>query len=378
MTDDFRFELLGSDPGGAARRGRIHTRHGTVETPVFMPVGTQGTVKGVSPAQLEDLGAEIILGNTYHLYLRPGMEVIEAHGGLHSMAGWDRPILTDSGGYQVFSLRDISTIKEEGVTFRSHVDGSKHLLTPEKAIAIQETLGSDIMMVLDECPPGDASGADVAAAVERTTRWARRCVDARERYDGALFGIVQGGTDPTLRRRSAEDLMDLPFEGYAIGGVSVGEDRALVRETVSVTAALLPEDLPRYLKGVGTPEDLLQCIDSGVDMFDCVLPTRHARNGRLLTPDGDINIRNAIHRLDTGPVVSGCSCYTCENFSRAYLRHLDRSHEILGSTLGSIHNLHMLLDLVRQARHQIEGGTFTLWATDLLARRRTGRARAHD
>ncbi|MEC9071755.1 MAG: tRNA guanosine(34) transglycosylase Tgt, partial [Myxococcota bacterium] len=349
MSESFRFEVLTTDPGCDARRGTVHTVHGTVQTPVFMPVGTQGTVKGVTPAQLTELGAQIILGNTYHLYLRPGMEVVGAHGGLHNMAGWDRPILTDSGGYQVFSLRDISTIKEEGVTFRSHVDGSRHLLTPEKAILIQETLGSDIMMVLDECPPGDAGPREVAAAVERTTRWARRCVEARERYDGALFGIVQGGSDAELRRRSAKALLELPFEGYAIGGVSVGEDRALLGQTVSVTAALLPPERPRYLMGVGTPEDLLQCVHAGVDMFDCVLPTRHARNGRLMTPDGDLNIRNATHRMDTRPIVEGCACYTCQNFSRAYLRHLDRSHEILSSTLGSLHNLHVLLDLMGQA-----------------------------
>ena len=366
----FGFELLTTDAGGtAARRGRMTTAHGAVETPVFMPVGTQGTVKGLTPLQLEALGAEIILGNTYHLYLRPGMEVVEQLGGLHTMAAWDRPILTDSGGFQVFSLRERSTISEEGVLFRSHLDGSKHLLTPEKAIAIQETLGSDIMMVFDECPPATADARANAAAVDRTTRWARRCVDARTREDNALFGIIQGGFDPAERRRSAEALLALPFEGYAIGGLSIGEGREITREMVTLSAALLPEDRPRYLMGVGTPEDLLHSVGAGVDMFDCVLPTRNARNARLFTATGDINLRNAVYRSDDGPIDPGCTCYTCERFSRGYLRHLDRSKELLFSTLASIHNLHVLIDLMRTARERISDGTYGEWRDEVLTRR---------
>lgn len=368
----FGFELLGTDSGGtAARRGRITTTHGVVETPVFMPVGTQGTVKGLTPAQLEELGAQIILGNTYHLYLRPGMEVVGHLGGLHPMAGWDRPILTDSGGFQVFSLRDRSKISEDGVVFRSHHDGSEHLLTPEKAVQIQETLGSDIMMVFDECPPASADKGAVARAVDRTTRWAARCVAARTREDNALFGIVQGGFDPDERRRSAEALLAMPFEGYAIGGLSIGEGRDITREMVTVTAAMLPADKPRYLMGVGTPEDLLHSVGAGVDMFDCVLPTRNARNARLFTTTGDINLRNSTFRTDERPIEEGCGCYTCSRFSRAYLRHLDRSKEILFSTLASIHNLHVVIDLMRTARQRIEDGTFDSWRQEVLARRGT-------
>ena len=367
----FGFELLKTDKETAARHGRFSTTHGVVETPVFMPVGTQGTVKGLTPLQLEALGAEIILGNTYHLYLRPGTEVVEHLGGLHKMAGWDRPILTDSGGVQVFSLRDTSTISEEGVLFRSHLDGSKHMLTPEKAVAIQETLGSDIMMAFDECPPAEADARGIAESVDRTTRWAKRCVEARTRFDGALFGIIQGGFDPAQRRRSAEALLELPFEGYAIGGLSIGEERGITRDMVTVSAALLPEDKPRYLMGIGTPEDLLHAVGAGVDMFDCVLPTRNARNARLFTSAGHINLRNSQYKLDERPIEPGCTCYTCQNFSRAYLRHLDRSKEILFSTLASIHNLHVLIDLMRTARAQIAAGTFAQWRDAQLAKGKT-------
>jgi len=368
----FGFELLGTDSGGtAARLGRISTAHGAIDTPVFMPVGTQGTVKGLTPRQLEELGAQIILGNTYHLYLRPGMDVVERLGGLHAMAGWDRPMLTDSGGFQVFSLRDRAKISDEGVLFRSHLDGSEHLLTPEKAVQIQETLGADIMMAFDECPPASADPRAVADAVDRTTRWARRCLEARTRTGGALFGIVQGGFDVAQRARSAEALLALPFEGYAIGGLSIGEGRDITREMVSVAAAMLPPDKPRYLMGIGTPEDLLHSVGAGVDMFDCVLPTRNARNARLFTSTGDINLRNSAFRLDERPVEPGCACYTCGRFSRAYLRHLDKSKEILSATLASIHNLHVLIDLMRTARARIADGTFQDWRESVLARRET-------
>ncbi|MGB0590401.1 MAG: tRNA guanosine(34) transglycosylase Tgt [Myxococcota bacterium] len=367
----FGFELLEVDSGPTrARRGRITTAHGAIETPVFMPVGTQGTVKSLTPQHLIDMGAEIILGNTYHLYLRPGMDVVAHLGGLHAMSGWHGPILTDSGGFQVFSLRDSSTISEEGVLFRSHLDGSKHLLTPEKAVSIQETLGSDIMMAFDECPPAEATAQGIRDAVDRTTRWAKRCIDSRTREDNALFGIIQGGFDPGERARSAEALLALPFEGYAIGGLSIGEGRDITREMVTVSAQLLPSDKPRYLMGVGTPEDLLHSVGAGVDMFDCVLPTRNARNAKLFTSQGDINIRNATFRMDERPVEPGCTCYTCTNFSRAYLRHLDRSKEILFATLASIHNLHVLIDMMRTARARISDGTFQNWRTEVLDRRR--------
>ena len=374
MTAGFEFELLGTDPSEAtaARRGVMRTAHGDVQTPVFMPVGTLGTVKGVTPAQLHELSVEILLGNTYHLYLRPGMEVVERVGGLHRMMAWDGPILTDSGGFQVFSLRDRSKIAEDGVTFRSHIDGSKHLLTPEKAVAIQETLGSDIMMAFDHCPPASATPRAMLAALDRTTRWARRCVDARRRDDNALFGIVQGGFDTDLRRRSAAALVGLPFEGFALGGLSVGESREITHQMIGASAPLLPADKPRYLMGVGTPEDLLVGVSLGIDMFDCVLPTRHARNAKIMTPTGNDNLRNARWRLDTGPLVEGCACYTCTHFSRAYLRHLERAREILFSTLASIHNLHFLLDLMRQARVEVEAGQFDEWHQGVLARRATG------
>jgi len=368
----FRFTLHGDDRSTSARLGRIETAHGPVETPVFMPVGTLGTVKGLTPAQLEEIGAEIILGNTYHLYLRPGMEVVEALGGLHRMAAWNHPILTDSGGFQVFSLRHRARIEEHGVTFASHIDGSPHLLTPEDAIRIQETLGSDIMMAFDECPPAGASPGHVYRAMERTTRWARRCIDARTREDNALFGIVQGGVDAELRRLSAAALTELPFEGFALGGLSVGEAREATWDSVAAAAPLLPTDKPRYLMGVGTPEDLLVCIGHGVDMFDCVLPTRHARNARLMTPDGDFNLRNARYRLDDRPVHDGCDCYTCTHFSRGYLRHLHKANEVLFNTLASLHNVRYLIALVHGAREAIAAGTYADYQRELLARRAAG------
>jgi len=366
------FEVLDLDSDTRARRGRLHTAHGTVETPVFMPVGTQGTVKGVTPAQLYELGVEILLGNTYHLYLRPGTEVIEKLGGLHKMMGWDRAILTDSGGFQVFSLRGLSKIEEQGVTFASHLDGSRQLLTAEKSIAIQEILGSDVVMAFDHCPPGGASATEVRAAMERTSRWARRSIEARTRADYQIFGIVQGGIDLTLRKAALEDLASLPFDGYALGGLSVGESREATWSTIGAIAPLMPTGKARYLMGVGTPEDLLISVGHGIDMFDCVLPTRNARNGRLLTAEGAMNIRNLQHRLDDRPIEAGCVCYTCRNFSRGYLRHLSRANEILFSTLASLHNLHHLLDLMRAARAALAAGTFATFQADELARRASG------
>ena len=365
----FGFEVLAEDGASRARRGQITTVRGSIQTPVFMPVGTQGTVKGVDPMTLEAMGAEIILGNTYHLSLRPGIEVVQALGGLHRVMGWSGPILTDSGGFQVFSLRESSKLTEEGVTFASHLDGSKHTLTPERAVELQERLGSDIMMAFDHCPPAGLPHKAHLEALERTTRWARRCVEARTREDNALFGIVQGGMDLDLRARSAKELLELPFEGYAIGGLSVGESRQEMVRTMEATTPLLPEDKPRYLMGVGTPEDLLVSVAAGVDMFDCVLPTRNARNGRVLTSRGDLNIRNARHRLDDQPLDPHCGCSTCARFSRGTLRHLEKAKEILAAMLISTHNLHYLIDLMAQARAHIQAGTYAQWYPEILAHR---------
>lgn len=364
------FDLLTTDASmPTARRGRVRTTHGTIETPVFMPVGTQGTVKALTPQHLHDLGAEIILGNTYHLFLRPGLEVVEALGGLHKMMNWDRAILTDSGGFQVFSLRDLSKIDEDGVTFASHIDGSRHRLTPEVSIHIQEVLGSDIMMAFDECPPAGATDKHVRRAMERTERWARRCIEARRREGNQLFGIIQGGVDPELRRISLKAIGALPFDGFALGGLSVGESREATWATVRDIAPLMPSERARYLMGVGTPEDLLICVGAGIDMFDCVLPTRNARNGRLFHRRGDINIRNLKHRLEDLPIEEGCPCYTCNHFSRGYLRHLSRANEILFSTLASIHNLHHLTHLMAEIRSHIEAGTFRAFQSEALTLR---------
>ena len=365
----FSFTVTHRD--GAARRGVLVTPHGPVDTPVFMPVGTQGTVKGMTPRDLEDVGASIILGNTYHLSLRPGDELIARHGGLHAFMGWSRPILTDSGGYQVFSLAARRTVDETGVRFRSHLDGSAHELTPERAVDIQARLGSDIAMVLDECPALPAPDELLAASVDLTARWAAR---SRTRFlelrDGAArdvtitnpgqaqFGIVQGGTSPELRARSAERTVAIGFEGYAIGGLSVGEGADDMYRTVEVTAPLLPDDRPRYLMGVGTPLDLVEAVARGVDLFDCVMPTRHARNGQLFTREGPINIKNAQFADDGAPADSGCRCYTCRCFSRAYLRHLFLAGEMLGSTLNTLHNLYFYLDTMRGIRDAIAFGTF--------------------
>ena len=346
------FNITARDPGTAARTGTITTEHGAIPTPAFMPVGTAATVKGVWPGQLRDMGYGCVLSNTYHLYLRPGHERIRKLGGLHRFMGWDRALLTDSGGYQVFSLSSLRKVADEAVTFRSHIDGSLHVISPEQAIAVQEALGSDIRMVLDECVEYPAGRREVEEAVRRTTIWARRGLAASRREEGGVFGIVQGGMFPDLRKRSAEEVCSLEFPGYAIGGVSVGEGQELQREVVALAAPLLPPDKPRYLMGVGTPSDILFAVSRGVDLFDCVLPTRNARNGMLFTSAGPIAIKQARYAEDPAPPDGECECPTCRSFSRAYLRHLYLQREILSSMLLTVHNLHFYarwMDRIRQA-----------------------------
>lgn len=351
----FRFELTATD--GAARRGVLHTPHGPIATPCFAPVGTQATVKTLTPHDLEALDVHLILSNTYHLYLRPGAETIARLGGLHRFMGWDRPILTDSGGFQIFSLSHLRRVDADGVTFRSHIDGSEHRFTPERAVAVQELLGADIIMCLDECPdPLDRRYNE--EALQRTHAWAERCRAAQARRDQALFGIVQGGVFPDLRAQSAQVLRGLDFLGYAIGGLSVGETKEQMYAMLDVVTPLLPTDRPRYLMGVGTPEDILEAVARGVDLFDCVLPTRVARNGGLLTRQGRLNLRNARYAEDPGPVEAGCTCYTCQHFSRAYLRHLFKAGEVLALRLATVHNLHFMLRLMDDVRVHIQGGTF--------------------
>jgi queuine tRNA-ribosyltransferase len=363
------FELLNCD--GLARRGRLTTPHGVVDTPVFMPVGTQGAVKAMTSRDLEDVGATIILGNTYHLHLRPGDALIARRGGLHKFMGWDKPMLTDSGGYQVFSLAGRRKVDEGGVQFRSHLDGASYMLSPEIAVDIQARLGSDIAMVLDECPALPASDAALAASVELTARWAARCrarmlqlrsdppADVTVSNKGQVqFGIVQGGTSPELRRLSAERTLAIGFEGYALGGLSVGETPEQMYDTVELTAPLLPVERPRYLMGVGTPADLVEGVARGIDMFDCVMPTRNARNGQLFTSEGVLNIKNARFAEDDAPLDPACGCYTCRQFSRAYLRHLFLAGEIVASTLNTLHNLYFYLDTMKRIRDAIAFGTF--------------------
>ena len=365
------FELLRSE--GQARRGRLRLTHGVVETPVFMPVGTYGTVKGVLPASLETMGAQIILGNTFHLWLRPGVEVLTHFGGLHKFEGWSRPILTDSGGFQVWSLANADgsgrKISEEGVRFASPVNGDKLLLTPEVSMQIQRALNSDIVMQFDECTPYQTAGrltteAEARASMELSLRWAARCRAEFERLENpnALFGIVQGGMFENLREESAAALAAMDFPGYAIGGVSVGEPKAEMQRIVAHTPLRLPPTKPRYLMGVGTPEDLVEGVAAGVDMFDCVMPTRNARNGHLFTRFGDLKIRNARHRVDERPLDETCGCHTCAHFSRAYLHHLDRCGEMLGPMLASIHNLHYYLNLMREVRDALDAGDFAGYA----------------
>lgn len=346
-----KYELL--KKSGRARLGRVTLAHGTVDTPVFMPVGTQATVKAMAPEELERIGSQIILSNTYHLYLRPGHDVVREAGGLHRFMNWNHPILTDSGGFQVFSLEGMRKIEEGGVRFQSHIDGSKHYFTPERVMEIEQALGADIAMAFDECAPWPSDKKYVEQALNRTTRWARRCKEAHHRQDQALFGIVQGGTFADLRRRSAVELMEIDFPGYGIGGLSVGEPKPQMYEMLDVLDPLLPQDRPRYLMGVGSPDCLIEGALRGVDMFDCVLPTRTARMGTLFTRMGKLNIRNACHERDFSPVDPGCSCPLCRNYSRAYLRHLFKAGEILGARLATWHNLQFLADLMAQIRQAI-------------------------
>ncbi len=361
------FTVLGTS--GRARRGRLTVAHGSIETPIFMPVGTYGTVKAMSPAELEGLGAQIILGNTFHLWLRPGQDVVAAHGGLHRFTGWQRPILTDSGGFQVWSLGALRKVREEGVAFASPVNGDRLLLTPEKSMEIQRALDSDIVMVFDECTPYPATHDVAAKSMELSLRWAARSKAAHAGNPNALFGIVQGGMYEDLRDRSLEGLQAIGFDGYAIGGLSVGEPKEDMLRVLAHTAARLPADRPRYLMGVGTPEDLVAGVSAGIDMFDCVLPTRNARNGWLFTRHGDIRIRNARHKADTGPLDPTCSCYTCRNFTRSYLHHLHRINEILGARLATIHNLHYYLTLMAELRDAIAADRLDAYAAEFAAER---------
>jgi queuine tRNA-ribosyltransferase len=366
------FELLKTENG--ARRGRLALGHGPVETPAFMPVGTYGTVKAMTPEELTGLGAEIILGNTFHLMLRPGTEVIDAHGGLHGFMHWDKPILTDSGGFQVFSLAELRKISEEGVRFASPIDGSQVRLSPEDSMDVQRALGSDIAMCFDDCTAWPATEAQARESMERSMRWAERSKAhyyraAPEPPRGELFGIIQGGMYLPLREASLEALTRIDFPGLAIGGLAVGEPEEVRLAVLEDIVPLIPADRPRYLMGVGRPEDLIAAVARGVDMFDCVMPTRHARNGHLFTHSGVLNIRNAAHTAATGPIDPECGCYTCRNYSRAYLRHLDKCNEILGARLNTIHNLFFYLDLMRRVRQALDEGRFAAFARDFIARR---------
>ncbi len=352
----FHFEILKINDRTGARLGRCVTSHGVFHTPAFIPVGTQGTVKGLTPEELREMGAEIVLSNTYHLYLRPGHERVRRLGGLHRFMHWDGPLLTDSGGFQVFSLNSLVKVSEAGAEFQSHLDGSRHQITPEKAIEIQEALGSDIMMCLDECTPYPASHDEAERSLDITLRWSRRCKESRPSGEQALFGIIQGGIYSDLRRRSVEVMRGIGFDGYALGGLSVGESKELMIQTVSETAPLLPAHQPRYLMGVGTPLDIAQAVALGVDMFDCVLPTRNARNGTLFTRSGRLVIKNARYAEDDSPIEPACSCYTCRYYSRAYLRHLYLAEEILAMRLNTVHNLHFYLNFMKDIRQAVERG----------------------
>ena len=354
----FHFKIIKKDNLTQARLGRLETDHGSFTTPAFLPVGTQGTVKSLTPEELVEIGVEAILGNTYHLFLRPGHETIGRLGGLHTFIHWERPILTDSGGFQIFSLRGLRKISEEGVTFQSHLNGSSHYLTPEKVMEIQRALGSDIAMVLDECVPYPSPYEYVKTSMERTSRWAKRCLQVRRENDPALFAIVQGGVHRDLREKSVQTLVGMEFQGYAIGGLSVGEPRSTMLDVLKWTTPSLPVNSPRYLMGVGTPEDIIDGVMLGVDFFDCVLPTRNARNGSLFTSSGKISIKQAQYAEDEKPVDEACSCYTCRHYSRAYLRHLYLSKEILSSRLNTIHNLFYYINLLRKIREAIQEDRF--------------------
>jgi len=360
-----RFEIVAEDPATGARAGLLHTPHGTVETPVFMPVGTAGTVKGMTQAQLEELGVQILLANTYHLYLRPGHEIIRELGGLHRFMGWPHPILTDSGGFQVMSLKSLGRVTEDGVWFKSHLDGSSHFLSPERAVEVQLALGADIIMMLDECVEYPSSHEALHRAVKLTGRWAARAKEKLSALSSqpsasqpALFGIVQGGIDKDLRRQSAEGLLELDFEGYALGGLSVGEPKAEMYDVTEYTVRLLPRQRPRYLMGVGTPEDLVECVARGIDMFDCVLPTRNARNGCVFTSQGKVIIKNTKYARDESPLDPACECPVCARYSRSYIRHLLVAGEMLGAILTTQHNLHFYIDRMRKIRQSLMFGAF--------------------
>ncbi len=373
------FQLLTTDTATAARRGRLQTRHGVVETPIFMPVGTQGTVKALTPAHLQDIGAQIILGNTYHLNLRPTSELIREMGGLHRFMGWNGPILTDSGGFQVFSLAKLRDVRDDGIAFQSHLDGARLFLGPREVMAIQANLGSDIAMVIDECPPWPCERDACASAVARSERWARQCRQIAQ-DSGFLdaghhvFAIIQGSTFDDLRREAAESLGAMDFPGYAVGGVSVGEPEPEMLKQIGATTPFMPAHKPRYAMGLGTPPQLLKMIALGVDMFDCVLPSRVARNGLVFTPDGPMNLRNEKFKADPAPLVEGLDNYTCRQFSRAYLRHLVIAEEMLAGTLLTIHNLHFYLDLMTQARSHLDAGDFGSWHRAWIARYEAGMA----
>jgi queuine tRNA-ribosyltransferase len=373
MIVPFRFELLKTEECGA-RLGRLETDHGAIETPVFMPVGTQATVKTLAPGELRDAGAQIILANTYHLHLRPGEDLIRDSGGIHSFMSWDRPVLTDSGGYQVFSLADLRRISDEGVTFQSHIDGSYRDLTPEKVVDIQLDIGSDIMMVLDHCAEYPCERGTAEEAMRRTTLWAKRSIERygarieRDGYERVLFAIVQGSVYPDLREQSAGALVDLDFPGYAIGGLSVGEPKEELFTMTRLTADLLPARKPRYLMGIGLPGDIVEAVSRGIDMFDCVIPTRNARNGTVFTSSGRVILKNAANRDDFGPLDPRCTCQTCRNYSRAYLRHLFMAGEMLGPRLATIHNIHFYLHLMEEMRQVIREGLFESWRSEYRKR----------
>jgi queuine tRNA-ribosyltransferase len=369
----FKFDIIAQSSTSRARAGVIQTAHGKVETPIFMPVGTQGTVKSLTPEELLSAGAQIILGNTYHLYLRPGCDVIKQFNGLHRFMNWDGPILTDSGGFQIFSLARLAKISEEGVTFQSHIDGSRHLLTPEKAVEVQTCLGSDIILCLDHCIQYPAEREPTRQALEITTRWAERCKVAwqgRTNGHSALFGIVQGGMFKDLREASSEALVARGFEGFAIGGLSVGEPVETMLEIADFTLPKLPDEKPKYIMGTGTPENLIELVALGADMFDCVLPTRNARNGQVFSQQGTLNISNAKYRYDADPLEPGCDCYTCRNYSRAYLRHLYMAKELLAYRLNTLHNVYFFLNLMKQVREAIIADEFDLFKTEFYKRRK--------
>jgi queuine tRNA-ribosyltransferase len=377
------FQLLKTDPSTAARRGRLSTLHGQIETPIFMPVGTQGTVKALTPAQIRETGAQIILGNTYHLNLRPGSELVRDLGGLHKFMGWDGPILTDSGGFQVFSLAKLREIRDDGIAFASHIDGQKLFLGPREVMTIQANLGSDIAMVIDECPPWPCTREECRLAIDRSLRWAQQCkqIATDNNFLGSghhVFAIIQGSTFDDLRREAAESLAALDFPGYAVGGVSVGEPEPEMLKQVAAAIPFMPADKPRYTMGLGTPPQILKMIALGVDLFDCVHPTRVARNGAAFTPDGLINLRNERYRTDPKPLVEGLDNYTCRHFSRAYLRHLVMAGEILASTLISLHNVHFYLDLMAQARAHIEAGDYASWHRAWIERFEAGERAAKN